>query len=120
MGKLLPHRDPRPGETFLGGSGILTPYRPSQISPSQIPASPLPTDSTPSMPESSSPELKAWTYQPMDDQEMFEEENEGRPLKINAQAHRNKVGAYIPASHRRNGGTGWPHPESRPPWDYLN
>jgi len=43
MGKLLAHREPRPGETFLGGSGILTPYRPRQTSPSQIPASPLPT-----------------------------------------------------------------------------
>lgn len=84
-------RETRPGETFVGGSGILTPYRPRQTSPSQIPASPLPTDSTPSMPESSSPELKAWTYQPMDDQEMFEEENEGRPLKINAQAIRKRL-----------------------------
>ena len=75
-------RETRPGETFLGGSGILTPYRPRQTSPSQILPSPLPEDPTPSLLPSKSPEAMAWTYQPMDEQEIFGEENEGRPLKI--------------------------------------
>jgi hypothetical protein len=40
MGKLLPHREPLPGGTFLGGSGILIPLRfnvPDQDEPASSP-----------------------------------------------------------------------------------
>jgi hypothetical protein len=41
MGKLLPHRQPRPGETMLGGRGILVPYRPRYDTASSAPKRPV-------------------------------------------------------------------------------
>ena len=73
-------RQTRPGELFLGGRGILTPYRPtldrSDTDENKLAASTVSPDPLDALQQSSQSNTAEESLHIPDEQELFEEENE--------------------------------------------